>query len=90
MEHIQHSVATIPFSQIVHEEAEGEEHARGRVGDGKDCGDRGEEGGDGGRETGSQDGDVAEEEEELTQVVELMTMLEYDSRSQCAEDKDMF
>lgn len=66
------------FRQIEREEAEGEERVRERT--------HGADGETGRSERGTEDGD-GEEEEKLTQVVELMHEV-YDSR--CPEDKETF
>lgn len=70
------------FSQIEREEAEGEERVRERLHDVRVDGETGRS------EGGNEDGD-GEEEEELTQVVELMHEL-YNSRCQSPEDKETF
>lgn len=70
------------FSQIKREEAEGEERVTERLHDVRVDGETGSS------EGGNEDGD-GEEEEELTQVVELMHEL-YDSRCQSPEGKETF
>lgn len=71
------------FSRIQREEAEGQEHVRENY---HDVRERSEEGGMGSPQGGGEDGNG--EDEELTQVVELMNEL-YDSRFQSPEDKDL-
>lgn len=103
VERIQHPLTVEPsdlFSQVAREEAEGEEHVRETLGDGRECreetgradgGEAREEGGESGENRragrGGEDGD-GEEEEELTQVEDLEKDLENDSSFQCTEHKE--
>lgn len=103
VERIEHPLTVEPsdlFSQVAREEAEGEEHVRETLGDGRegreetgraDEGEAREEGGESGGNRragrGGEDGD-GEEEEELTQVEDLEKELENDSNFLCTEQKE--